>query len=261
MNPETATIVNEEFAYDFTGNKHDYYIKVNDEWKKGTGVTTILSETLPKPLTWWAAGMALENLGWRNKKQASKEELWKYAGEAREYISELSNEDYADLLQECYARHNTFKNERAKEGTDTHKELELWLQSCIDQKTLLKPVLSELEPIYNWAVENEVTFLATEIPLYDKDLFVCGTADILFEIDGKKYIGDLKTGKGIYLSYKIQLSAYSKMIKEDIYGFTILRLNKDFEEYTLRGEALKELGQVFENLVYQYRIQKKYGDN
>lgn len=62
-----------------------------------------------------------------------------------------------------------------------------------------------------------------------------GTVDRVAEIEGKKYIIDIKTSNALYDSYWLQLAAYRKLYNEDVDGVAILWLNaktrtgKDFQ--------------------------------
>ena len=55
-----------------------------------TGVTTILG-VIGKPLTWWAAGKALETLGWTNPKFVKREEGIKSQGKLAKTSSSPTN--------------------------------------------------------------------------------------------------------------------------------------------------------------------------
>ena len=76
--------------------------------------------------------------------------------------------------------------------------------------------------------KNKVKFLESEKVMYDADRFIAGTADFTCEIDGKKYVGDLKTGSGVYYEAFLQCAAYRSMLGE-FDGSLIVHLPKKGE--------------------------------
>jgi hypothetical protein len=79
-------------------------------------------------------------------------------------------------------------------------------------------------PLMEWLSANMRELLITEGTLFDKELGCAGTVDLVFiDKEGRETIGDIKVVKmrsdkksSPPLSYKCQLSAYSKMLgKED----------------------------------------------
>ena len=92
-------------------------------------------------------------------------------------------------------------------------------------------------------------FLASEKQVYSQTHFLAGTLDFICEIDGKKYLGDIKTSSGIYgREYFAQCAAYRMMCEEQgetgFAGSVVVRLGKDgsFEEvYSMDYENDKKL--------------------
>ena len=109
------------------------------------------------------------------------------------------------------------------------------------------------------------TFLASEMPLRSKKLWAAGTTDFICEIDGKRYIGDLKTSN--YVSYKqfIQCGAYALMYEEmglgKIDGILIVHMPRtggfkvhedlDVENYKKDFEAIVRLVKRDKDKSYQ----------
>lgn len=257
---QTATKVDDNFYFDFSEDNHDYFVKdYNDKWKLGIGVTTVIGATMPKHLSWWASGMALQSFGWQNKKHADDTSRIEVAKKYREDISKLTDKEYEKLLQDSYRSHNTYMNKRAKEGTNTHEKVELWIKECIKSRDIIKPKDDEILPIFDWAVKNKVEFVDAERPLYERKTGVCGTCDIVYKIGDKIYLADIKTGKSIFFSYKVQLGKYSEMVKEDIEGFSILRINNNkLEVDSMNKEEAEEMATFFNYCLAQYRILQKY---
>jgi hypothetical protein len=68
---------------------------------------------------------------------------------------------------------------------------------------------------HQWTLDYKPVILENEITVTSKKLGYKGTLDLLVEIDGKKKLVDLKTGKGIYESVELQASAYRQAYEEE----------------------------------------------
>ena len=95
------------------------------------GTSTVVG-ALGKPLTYWAAGCALTPLGWLNKKKSKVNDRLDAAGEAISMLRDMTREEYVDFLEQCYHAHTKVLKDSASDGTSTHKQLEHYVQSCID---------------------------------------------------------------------------------------------------------------------------------
>lgn len=67
--------------------------------------------------------------------------------------------------------------------------------------------------------------LASELTLYSLRYKMAGTLDRLIELNGKRYILDIKTSNAIYDTYWLQVAAYSIMLDQEVDGVAILWLN------------------------------------
>lgn len=197
------------------------------------GVTSIL-KVIAKPLTWWASGMALTELGWTNPKFVSREEGVKIAGKARKNFF-ITNEQYYDWLQECYGAHNRIKEEAGSAGTDVHTEIEKLVKYAIQfgEGRLIGTNSDnpQVQKFVAWAIENKVRFLESEKMVYSRESWYAGTLDIILEVDGKKYIADIKTSSAIYPEAYLQMAAYQSALEEmgehtDIAGSVVINLPK-----------------------------------
>ena len=109
-----------------------------------------------------------------------------------------------------------------------------------------------------WAVEKKVKFLTSEKKMYNEEWFVAGTADAVVEIDGKKYIADWKTGKGVYYEAFIQTAAYRGMLEamgeKDFHGSLVLHIpQKGLLTEHYRFDYETDL-RAFEHALGLYRI-------
>ncbi len=213
------------FAFD--ADTHSYYY----DGKPMTGVTTIL-QVIGKPLTWWAAGMALGELGWTNPKFVPREKGIQIAGKARKNFF-ITNEQYYDWLQDCYRAHDKAKKDAGEHGTDLHALAEEYIKTCIETNDgkPLQAAPKELEKFVEWAVKENVRFLESEKKVYSAIHWYAGTLDLLAEKDGKPFIADIKTGKSIYPEYHFQMAAYTlantEMGGKKLSGSCVIRLGKD----------------------------------
>lgn len=204
--------------------KHVYLL----DGKRATGVTTVLSVIAKPALIQWSADMAVEYIA-------------EHIGEAFTYP--LEAEKFKTLLAEARVAHTNKKEAAGKKGTDTHAEIEAYIKKCIAKNNLVHPADSDA-PEYSamcrkfieWAVNNNVKFLASEKKVFSEEWFCAGTFDFSFEKDGKRFIGDLKTMGKIWDNVPHwQAAAYRKMSIEmgepDYDGTCIVNISKPSEKY------------------------------
>lgn len=126
------------------------------------------------------------------------------------------------------------KVEAGNLGTFLHK----WVESYIKGENPGSPVNPQLErsvlEFLIWVKKHKVKFLLSEQVVYSKKYKYCGTTDFICKIDGKMYIGDLKTSSGIYPEMLLQTAAYrqargEEYPKENYAGQLILRIGKNGE--------------------------------
>jgi len=72
---------------------------------------------------------------------------------------------------------------------------------------------ADLGAYAQWRVDNGIKVLSSELVVVHDDIQVAGTFDRIYEIDGKRYIGDLKTGTSVELglgTYAAQMALYAR---------------------------------------------------
>lgn len=215
----------------FRDSSHSYFY----DGKRMTGVTTILGILAKPALIPWAARMACEYIGAR----------WK-GGILFNKIG------VAEILAAAQVAHTKKKEAGGEKGTDIHALAEEYIKHCIaENKGKPEEVIANKDkPIgkfIEWAQANDVTFLASEKMFYSKNLFVAGTADMLFLKDGKRYVGDIKTFKKLWdRTPMYQCAGYALLAEEmgeqKFDGYCVLRLSEDgsFEEkwsYDVAGDT------------------------
>lgn len=242
---KTMTIVKEKNKYTFDEARHIHLLN----GKPLYGVTSVLGVIAKPALIQWAASEAVAYI----KNNAKKQEKGIFS------VSEAT-------LEEARTAHRRKKEEAGDIGTEVHKAVEEWIKEKKTPK-LNDQGMKMFENFVNWAEKNKVKFLASEQPLWSEKMWLGGICDFVCEIDGKRYVGDIKTSKGIYgRDYFLQMAAYMLMLEEmgkkDFAGSVVVRLGKDgsFEEkfsYAMEDDkkgflAALELFKVLES----YKIKK-----
>lgn len=220
------------------------------------GASTVAG-IISKPLTYWASGMAVGTLGWKNIKKVSKLEKLESAENALEMIKELDVNAYSDLLDKAYVAFNEKKDLAAEAGTDMHALLENYVTTCIKENggiPLAHKVneSKEVSSFVEWSMKNVKRFLASEIHTFSRTYWLGGICDVIYEdLKGDVYIGDFKSSKEAYFSQFVQASLYHIQITENnggydkdgnkilelespVKGYTIFPFGSDFKEPTVR---------------------------
>ena len=100
----------------------------------------------------------------------------------------------------------------ADRGTRAHEVIESLLG---DAEPLHDDDLSPyIEGFKSWQTRFKPEVVATETVVYSDQYGYAGRADVVFRLNGVLYVGDWKTGKGLYPDMAVQASAYAKAIAE-----------------------------------------------
>lgn len=192
--------------------------------------TSSMASVLAKPLTWWASGLAVSLFGWINKGNAKigwvpKATRLANAIAYRFKISNLSDEEYLNLLDEAYSAHSKKLDSSAQAGTDMHALMEDYIKYCIEHNNG-KPDAgyltndSKVKILVKWSVQKVKRFLWSEAHCYSTKLWLGGISDCGFEDkDGKYGVLDFKSSKEVYLSQFWQCVGYAMQLEENG-GFT-----------------------------------------
>lgn len=258
------------------GKYHHYYA---DEagTKEYSGVTTILGVIAKPALIQWAANEAVKHVKaeFDNIIFPSKED------DGIEHV-DCSYARLFEILEEARYAHKKKKEDAAEKGTDLHALVEEWVGEQIRlyegrvgaPDNLINERFAPIRKFIDWAAENNIKFIASEKRLYSKKWWVAGTCDLIFEKDGKRYVGDIKTYKKIWdRTPFFQCAGYAMMWFEmhnnggpilnpegEIEGSCVLRLSKDgsFEAlWSFDAEGDKE---GFISAVKLYRALQAFGE-
>ena len=193
-----------EGGFKFNEASHRYTL----DGKPLTGVTTVLGVLAKPALIQWAANMATEYV--------------------RENLTDIENLD--EVLKIAKMAHRLKKEEAADTGTLAHRWIEDWING---KNPPSDPLIDHMTVNFvKWAEENEVEFIEAEKRVYSRIHWYAGTLDFLCKMNGKTYLGDLKTSSGIYDEYFFQTSAYQLALQEmepdlKIDGHVIINCKKD----------------------------------
>jgi CRISPR/Cas system-associated exonuclease Cas4 (RecB family) len=206
-----------------TGRYKKHIYTLND--KPLMGITSVLSVIAKPALIGWAARKAVE------------------------YIAENLDEegvffpdvDWKATLEEAKCAHSDIAEEAAGRGTEIHKGIESYINLMIsDQDGQAMQMNGEkdkaVQKFIDWAFANKIKFLESEKRMYSEKMWTAGTVDLVFEKDGKRYIGDIKTYAKIWDRVPFfQMAGYALMLEEmgeKIDGSCIINITKDTNELT-----------------------------
>lgn len=237
----TTFLYNKTVPLVFDDDKHHYTIKD----RTVDGVTSIL-KILDKPaLIPWAVNQAV---GYVDKNLP--------VGVA---LDELQKKQLLDEAKKIYRK---TASDAADLGTLTHEWCEKWIKGMNPDMPTNEILRQNAENFVKWATERKVDFKASERKVYSKKHDYCGTADIFGRIDGKAFVGDIKTSSGIYDEMLLQISAYSGAVEEEFgegadVGI-IIRCGKDgsFEIKEWSREELEGAFKAFLGTLEVYRFLK-----
>jgi hypothetical protein len=176
------------------------------------GTSTVIG-VIAKPLTWWASGLAVAELGWTNPKETELSLRRQIAERMQGEIVGMEVDEFLALLDKAYSAHSKTLKKAATKGTDMHAELEKYIKDCIAKGgTPLETSQEAFAPVRDfskWACENVAHFLISEGHCYSEDLWVGGIMDCMAEMkDGSVAIIDFKSSKDAYDTQFLQVAAY-----------------------------------------------------
>lgn len=178
------------------------------------GTTTVLGVIAKPALIPWASNMAVEAIRkeWKLNKPFTKLE--------REAI-----------LEKGKHAHTAKKKAGGSVGTDVHKLIERWIKTGrMPAKKTDADTVAMFENFVNWAIDNKVEFLFAEKMIYSEKYWYGGIVDFVCIMDGKRFVGDIKTSNGIYPEHFLQMGAYDICLQEmgepKADGYIIVNLQK-----------------------------------
>lgn len=245
---------NKTTEYRFNEKGHVHEILIDGVWRRVTGCTTILGVIAKPALIPWAAKSVVE---WIRENVQIVNGLWQVNDEQ---------------LEEAKSAHRKKKEKAGDWGTGVHASIEILIKNAITNGGMISDihVSSEdysiaLNQFVKWAVDNKVKFLESEKGVYSKTNFMAGIVDIICEIDGNRWLADIKTGSGIYAEAFWQMGGYDIMLEEmgqpKVSGYLVLNLKKDGSFEEKRSISNDDHKKAFMAALTIYRIQEKINNN
>jgi hypothetical protein len=128
---------------------------------------------------------------------------------------------FENWLKQVGFASNYIVKKAAEEGTQVHEMCEQYLEG--KELNFLSPTG---HPQYNpdvWQMfikfvdfweTYKPTLIETEVHLFSDDLKVAGTCDLIIELNGERWVLDLKTSNHLHTTYDLQTAVYSKCYEE-----------------------------------------------
>lgn len=152
-----------------------------------------------------------------------------------------SQEDVAGIIAKAKSEHTKIKNVASDKGRTVHQCAEALIKGEPFEEPSNAESSAKLQSFKNFCKDYQVEFIDSERVIYSEAEDFCGTFDFTCKINGKTYLGDLKTGKSIHNRYFLQIAAYQKALQEetgiDLYGRLILRTGVDGYELRIRDNS------------------------
>lgn len=234
--------------FTFNPKTHRYYL----DGKQMTGVTTILGVIAKPQLIKWSADMACDYI---------KSHTMDVGVGVPPNTLTISEEE----LENARSAWSKKRDDSADLGKEVHSDIEQYIKAKIAGESYVtdKP---QVQHFIDWADKHKVEFIASEEQVYSVKLFVAGTYDFACIIDGRKYLGDLKTGNALYPEYFYQCAAYRMMAEEmghtDFKGSILVRIGRDGkfneDEDVIISESYEDEKEAFLSALTLYRVTQKY---
>lgn len=230
-----------ELVFDIYKHRYTW----NDEVIPGS--TSVLGILAKPALIFWSANMAADYF----KSQITP-------GKA------LDEMEIDAIWQQAKKAHTQKKNDSATLGTFVHKFIEQYIKGENPSLPSNSDIRGAVERFFSWVEQHHVEFLSSEQAVFSKQYKYAGTADFMCKIDGKLWLGDIKTSAGIYDEYWMQTSSYlearTEEFNEGYEGVVIVRVGKTDGDLEVKMKTRQELFPYFDlflNCLGTYNAMKK----
>jgi hypothetical protein len=225
-----------EVVIDFWPGNHRYSLAGDREWLVSvTAATGMIDKS--RVLIGWATGLA------------------------KDYLLELLQGDYQGLgfdewrqhIIAATTLHTVRKDEAASIGSQVHAFAEayaLFKLGAGEMPTIPddapEPVLNGISAFIDYVNSRRIEFLHAERLLYSRVHGFVGMTDSIARIDGKLYVVDYKTSKGIYSEMWYQIAAYALAWNEEhpeepVEGGLILHFDKETGNLNEKEFSIEDL--------------------
>jgi hypothetical protein len=167
---------------------------------------------------------------------------------------------------------SAYVDETARIGTLAHEMIQEYLGGPKWDREAFNPEQIGLAEnavlsFYEWERINGYKMVTKhiELPLVSEACMYGETIDWYGDIDGKKWLVDIKTSKGLYPEHVYQVAAYWSLLAENglaVDGVRLLRVGRTedegFYDHVVFPPQLHEAWQVFSAALDLYRAKQKY---
>lgn len=222
----------EEKQYSFNREKHVHTLG----GKPLHGVTTVLGVIAKPALIQWAANMAVDYI---------RDNPLLIQADQMDGVIATSEQ----ILEDARYAHRRKKEKAGDWGTAVHEAIEYWIKDGSEPQ-LEGTQKTAFDKFKQWVKDNKVEFLESEKHVWSEKLWIGGIVDVVFTMDGKKYIGDIKTSKKIYNEAFFQMAAYDLCLQDmgqhgDVEGYVVINLKKDGTIDFMRADNMDVNRQAF----------------
>jgi hypothetical protein len=204
-----------KYHIEFDPYKHKYTLD-GQVIKSVTGVLNVIAKPMLVP---WAAKVTTEKINELFKPGVSYDEI-----------------QIKDMLTLAKRAHYDTKTSAGDIGSLVHKWIEQYINGNNPGELVHEEANKSAAKFVKWAQDRKVEFLLSEQMVFSPEYMFCGTFDFICRIDGKLYIGDIKTSNALHkVEMGAQLAAYklarSEEFKDELYyGAVLVRVGKNQEE-------------------------------
>lgn len=246
------------------------------------GVTTVLRDIINKPdLLQWPMNMSHQKIFGAAWDDNLKEYFYKEEVALLKCGKEYTPEELQEIMK-AGARAHVVRSDRGKDiGTMVHKAVEVYVRSQdasealqaalgVAEGEVAKEDRKAIEKAFNTFKDFwdslHATVIDVERPVYSRGLNYAGTCDLIAEINGRRYLIDLKTTNsskkaplGVYSEYFMQLGAYSYAYKEEtgtlMDDLAVIRVSKEGVLSVVTATDMKiEVGACERMFAYAVRV-------
>lgn len=178
------------------------------------GTSTVVKEVMPPFLAKWGAQCAADFIESEVKKIAQ-------SNDSVGWIKEFGDK-WGEILRAAPLAWTKVRKDAATKGTDMHKDLEDYVQLCIEKfggtPQVGESFTGKIGAFAEWANSNVETFIFSEKHTYSKGLWVGGVVDCLAKLrTGELAVIDFKSSPVAYFNQFVQAAGYALQLEESGY--------------------------------------------
>jgi len=165
---------------------------------------------------------------------------------------------FENFLKDVGHNADIIARKAAEEGTQVHDAIEKYLQgekiTLIDENGYSKYSLDVWKMIlkfHEFWDKFKPTLIENEIHLFSDKYLYAGTCDLVLEINGEKWLLDIKTSNALHTSHDLQLAAYAQawneLFEEPIQRIGILWLKSTKRKEDKKGGMQGKGWEIYES--------------